>query len=427
MTVAALILTIGSASAVSGHVSAAVGPAPVAFDEVSTPTDRLAPMVQESLAASPRSRFVDIDTDALRAELAGDDVTLELFDDVPVEFGDLGELTVGVDGNPTWSGTTATATATLSFADDGVRGSIQTGDSSYSIVPVEGTTHLMFEEGREFPATEEPLIPPDVPMWASDTPTSTGVVGQFGGPSSAGDGAPVIRVLTVFDDLSSSYYGGDANAVADLSATIDEVNAAYARSGVNLTMQSAAIEHVGYASTQLPQTQLNRVTDPADGFLDDIHARRDELAADLVVFVTPLGGVSCGVAWLLRPPFSSFDPAYGFAVADPSCARGNLTFAHETGHNIGADHGPTGGQLGYNNGYINLAAGYRTIMSYYDPSCTNPCTREPYFSSPTVLYNGQPTGSATQDNARVLNEQGPYVATFRSGGPVSPPPIRLRR
>ena len=66
----------------------------------------------------------------------------------------------------------------------------------------------------------------------------------------AGDGAPVVRVLTVFDDLSSAYYGGDGNAVAELTATIDEVNAAYARSGVNLVMQSAAIERVGYASSQ---------------------------------------------------------------------------------------------------------------------------------------------------------------------------------
>ena len=82
----------------------------------------LPPAVEESMAASPRSRFVDVDTAALLAELAGDGVTFQLFDDVAVVFDDRGELTVGVDGNATWSGTTATATATLSFADDGVRG-----------------------------------------------------------------------------------------------------------------------------------------------------------------------------------------------------------------------------------------------------------------------------------------------------------------
>ena len=409
----------------TGHVAAAQEAATtVAFADVSVPAGTLAPMVAESVAASPRSRFVDIDTSRLRSELLSDEVTFDLFDGVSVDFGGTGESSLGVDGNLTWSGTTPSATATLSFADDGVRGSIQSGDASYSIVPVDGTTHLLFEEGRVFPPTEEPLVPPDAPTWASDTPASAPAAGPFDQVPSAADGTPVIRVLTVFDDLSSTYYGGDANAVAELGATIDEVNAAYARSGVNLVMQSAAIERVSYASTQSAGTELNRVTKTTDGYLDEVPARRDALAADLVVFVTPLGGASCGQAWLLAPPYSSFDPAFGFGVVDPSCARGNLTFAHETGHNLGADHGPTGGQLGYNNGYINLAAGYRTVMSYYDPGCTNPCTRLPYFSSPSVLYNGQPTGSPTQDNARVLNEQGPYVSTYRTGGgPVTPPPV----
>ncbi len=188
-------------------------------------------------------------------------------------------------------------------------------------------------------------------------------------------------------------------------------------------MQSASIDRAGYASSQSAGVELTRVTHPADGFLDGVHARRDTLGADLVVFVTPLGstvgGPSCGQAWL--PQGSSSDQAFGFAVVDPLCVRGNLTFAHETGHNLGADHGPSGGRLGYNNGYINLAGGYRTIMAYAGVGCANPCTRVPFFSSPNVLYNGQPTGSATQDNARVLNEVGPYVATYRSGGVVTPP------
>ena len=239
----------------------------------------------------------------------------------------------------------------------------------------------------------------------------------------ANDDAPVVRVLTVFDDITSAYFGGDADAVAELGTTIDEVNAAYARSGVDLVMQSAAIDRVGYVSSQAATTELNRLTNPADGFLDGVHQRRDAVGADLVVFVTPLGasvgGPSCGQAWI--PQGAPSDPAFGFAVVDPACARGNLTFAHETAHNLGADHGPSGGRLGYNNGFINLAGGYRTIMAYAAVGCSIPCRRVPFFSSPTVQYNGQPTGSSTQDNARVLDEVGPYVAAYRAGGVVTPP------
>ncbi len=428
---------------VADRAVAADAPSVVEFDDATAPPGgpaagrgRLAPVVEESMAASPRSRFVDVDTAALLAELAGDGVTFQLFDDVAVVFDDRGELTVGVDGNTTWSGTTATATATLSFADDGVRGSIQTTDTSYSIVPVAGATHLLFEEGRSFPPTEEPLVPPAEPAWASDAPSLVrhslvrtrfvrhrAVAGQFTAPVAANDDAPVVRVLTVFDDITSAYFGGDANAVAELGTTIDEVNAAYARSGVDLVMQSAAIDRAGYVSSQAATTELNRLTNPADGFLDGVHQRRDAVGADLVVFVTPLGasvgGPSCGQAWI--PQGSPSDPAFGFAVVDPACARGNLTFAHETAHNLGADHGPSGGRLGYNNGFINLAGGYRTIMAYAAVGCSIPCRRVPFFSSPTVQYNGQPTGSSTQDNARVLDEIGPYVAAYRAGGVVTPP------
>ena len=193
--------------------------------------------------------------------------------------------------------------ATLSFAADGVRGSIQTGDTSYSIVPVGAATHLLFEEGRSFPPTEEPLVPPAEPTWASDAPVSTPAAGDFTAPPSANDGAAVIRVLTLFDDAAvTQKYGSDAAAIADLQATIDEVNAAYQRSGVNLVMQSAAIERVGYVSSQAAGDRTRPITNPGDGFLDAVHARRDAVAADLVVFVTPLGlsagGPSCGQAWL---------------------------------------------------------------------------------------------------------------------------------
>jgi len=420
--VAPVFVAVGATSAVADNAATGGVSSVVVFDDAASPADALAPVVEDSVAASPRSRFVDIDSEVLLTELAHDDVTFELFDDVTVVFGDLGELTVGADGNETWSATAATATGTLSFAADGVRGSIQSGATTYSIVPVDGATHLLFEEGRSFPPTEEPLVPPAEPTWANDAPAAPGSIGEFTAPPSAGDGAPVVRVLTVFDDLSSAYYGGDGNAVAELTATIDEVNAAYARSGVNLVMQSAAIERVGYASSQAAGAELTRITNPGDGILDGVNQRRDALGADLVVLVTPLGltvgGASCGQAWL--PQGSASDPAFGFAVVDPVCARGNLTFAHETGHNLGADHGPSGGRLGYNNGYINLAGGYRTIMAYPAVGCAAPCIRVPFFSNPAVQYNGQPTGSDTQNNARVLNEFGPYVAAYRSGGVPAP-------
>ena len=55
-------------------------------------------------------------------------------------------------------------------------------------------------------------------------------------------------------------------------------------------------------------------------------------------------------------------------------------------------------------------------MAYNANSCpAGVCTRVAHFSSPTVLYNGQPTGSRTQNNACVMSELAPFVAQFRGG------------
>ena len=270
----------------TGPVSAD-SPGAVTFDDAAAPTGDFAPIVDQALAASPQSRFVDVDAEELLADFATDDVTLELFYNVAVAFGRSGELSVGVSGDPTWSATTPSATATLTFGADGVRGTIRSDAASYSFVPISGPTHLVYEEGRTFPESEEPLIQPaasDRSAPATEDAAIDDAPAAPGDVTIAGD-TPVIRILTVFDDAASSVFGGDAAAIAELSATIDEVNAAYARSGANVRMESAAIERVFDGPPMASSTALQTLRNPSDGRLDAIHARRDALGADLVALV----------------------------------------------------------------------------------------------------------------------------------------------
>ena len=423
LLLALFALTSSIATGSAAAVAEATVP-PIGFGDAAEPDD-LSPVVAAAAAGAVRSRYVDIVTSDLLVALAMPDVTIELFDDVEVPFGATGQVTTGQEGGVTWSATTPDSLATLTFADDGVHGTISVGANRYSIVPTSGTTHLVFEEGRSLPNETESIEPP--PALMNDVADGSSVSQPLDpGPAAAADGAPVIRVLTVYDDGARTYFGGDAGAVAALAATIDEVNAAYARSGINAVMESAAIEHVAYAGTGgSASVELNRITGKTDGHLDAVHARRDALAADLVVLVVPMDSGTCGQAWLLTPPVSASDAAFGFSVVRPDCARVNLTFAHETGHNLGAGHGPA--DPGYANGYINIAGDYRTIMAYDDPACpAGSCQRVAYFSSPTVRYNGQPTGSATQNDARVVSEFAPAVSAFRDRSAiVSLSPARL--
>ena len=55
-------------------------------------------------------------------------------------------------------------------------------------------------------------------------------------------------------------------------------------------------------------------------------------------------------------------------------------------------------------------------MSYSDP-CTSGCTRRPYFSNPSIIYNGVPTGlENTRDNARMINTTADWVSNYPYSG-----------
>jgi peptidyl-Asp metalloendopeptidase len=111
-----------------------------------------------------------------------------------------------------------------------------------------------------------------------------------------------------------------------------------------------------------------------------------------------------------------------FSVSNYKCATGYYSFGHEIGHNLNANHDRgtlnACGSPGYNYGYNNPKAAFRSIMAYdckigqCDNMPKNGCPRVQRFSSPNILYNGSAIGSATEDNARMINERLATVAAF---------------
>ena len=118
-----------------------------------------------------------------------------------------------------------------------------------------------------------------------------------------------------------------------------------------------------YAHSGNFSTDLNRLTGTSEGYMDDVHALRDAYGADMVSLWVE-GGQYCGIGWV--GPYAS----YAFTVVNRGCATGNLTFAHELGHNMGALHDPyvdpSTNPYAYGHGHINLVARWRTVMSYND-------------------------------------------------------------
>ena len=226
-----------------------------------------------------------------------------------------------------------------------------------------------------------------------------------------------VDVLVVYTDAAIVQAGGVTQIGDSILWAISDSNAIYAASGIALQARLVATANVaGYIED--PSSMVNdlyRLRDPADGFMDEIHALRNATGADLVALVRASGGGACGIAWLVGS--SVAQESYGFSVTALNCFGGK-TFTHELGHNMGCCHAPgdgggctSGGVFPYSvgNRFFGLSGTeYRTVMAYA------PGTRIGRFSSPLALYDGIATGIADErDNTRSINETRFVFTQFR--------------
>lgn len=289
----------------------------------------------------------------------------------------------------------ATAPAILSAR--GLTAAFRVDDRLYRLLPLHDGQHLLIR-------VDERLLPPPH--------------GQAGGalaaqPHRAGRSASapsVIRVLVAASIEAAAGYPGDLRALAELS--IAEANRTYDNSGLAMRLELAAFQQARYAETRNMSLDVRRLVDPADGYLDDLHGLRDQVAADVGILLLDRAG-ACGEAAEIGATMAT-----AFAAVLTDCATGQFTFAHEIGHLGGARHDsrrdPATAPYPFGHGYWYQpprASGWRTVMSY---DCPTGCRRIPYWSSPSLQYEGVPVGNAAEaDNRRVLDITRGTLASFR--------------
>ncbi len=221
------------------------------------------------------------------------------------------------------------------------------------------------------------------------------------------DSGDRIDVLVVYTEAVKNAVGGDAQAQSLAQGSIDSTNTAYFNSKIR---QRLRLVH----SQQTALTEANSLSDLRSDAATA--ALRDTHKADMVaMLVNSLSG--CGIAYVMTNVGTGFASS-AYSITLRTCAVGNLTFAHELGHNMGSTHNPeNGGSAAYPFSYGHWINGnYRTVMSYSNP-CTSGCSRVPQFSNPAVIFNGVPTGVADQrDNFRSLENTADTVANFRYSG-----------
>jgi hypothetical protein len=222
-----------------------------------------------------------------------------------------------------------------------------------------------------------------------------------------------LQARTVSIDLMMLYSAraaGHYMNMPDLIAlAIKQINTSFRNSGLaNVSLRLVHTQMIDYEEGDGEHfDHLYRMVD-AVGAFQDVPRLRDEKRADIVGLIID-DASGCGLSTRVAP-----DAEDAYFVVHHSCAMTGFSIAHEIGHILGARHDRHTDALDspfpYGHGYVN-GTKWRDIMSYQG-GCEG-CPRIPYWSNPRITYNGEPTGTDANDNARVILEQALRVSNFR--------------
>ena len=203
-----------------------------------------------------------------------------------------------------------------------------------------------------------------------------------------------------------------AQAAGDINQIIDDAvsttNAAYAASGVAISLKVVHRAEMSYQFTER-FTDVARLVNQSDGHLDEVHALRNQVEADIVVVVPDKADATMNAA-IMAVAENAFTIVHWEQMDAPTYG-----LAHEIGHLQGARHSlvhdtatePFAWGHGYRNNDV------KTIMA------NGPMERVPRFSGPTQVWEGDVLGDVhSADVVRVLNETAVFISNFR--GPETP-------
>lgn len=236
-------------------------------------------------------------------------------------------------------------------------------------------------------------------------------------PLAAAGHDDIIDVLVVYTSFARGRHGGTEGIQALIEDAVQLTNTAFINSGIPARLRVVHMEEVGYGES--PQ--------PSFDDLDWVHrdgavaAARRNHNADLVVLVTDRGasqGTGGIAAGLLKNTLGAFHAQFSASVVAASEAVARLAFAHEVGHNLAAHHALDDQPPAENLLAVRHAHGWaipeKEMMTVMAQKCST-CRILPYFSNPSVLFEGVPTGMAgVADNSRAIRFAAPVVANYRN-------------
>ena len=280
-----------------------------------------------------------------------------------------------------------------------------------------GTTHII----QEFAAGARVALEDGPPLIPSSSALSASVLPPYV-PAPAAAANTRIDCMIVYTPSARDYANNGSGINNFISQAMSLAQLGMDNSLVEITMRLVHSALINYTESGSSNTDLDRLTDAADGYMDEVHTWRDSYGADLVHLFTNVEDTG-GLGWLLNTTAGL--PEWAFCLGRIKQVSWTTTTVHEWGHNMGCHHRkdqstqPGPGLFSYSAGWRwigNDSAKYCSIMSYTDDwDGVNP-TQVEYFSNPSVNYKGTPTGNAADgDNARTLREIKTVISNYRSG------------
>lgn len=301
----------------------------------------------------------------------------------------------------------------------------------YAIFPDPGrAAHYLAEldpAWKDLRGSASPLRPDSRPADRRETGMLHAPVAQAG--IDEGDEV-VIRVMVVYTPAARRWANRQGGGIEnEISLAVEEAQLVMDNSDVPVLLELVHAGEVGYTESGRADTDLERLQNPDDGYMDAVHEWRDEYGADLVSLFARLEDVG-GISYQLEDPEGS--PDFGFSLVRVQQALTSYTLAHELGHNLGMGHhkeqtresGPA--MFSYSAGWRwqkEENGFYSTVMTYVEgrffengasEEVVPDSTMVPHYSNPDVFFEGEPTGDyADADNARTARQTVAVVAAYR--------------
>jgi hypothetical protein len=222
------------------------------------------------------------------------------------------------------------------------------------------------------------------------------------------DALTTIDVAVFYTPAARNQAGGTSAIESQIASRLGTANVGNQNSLVDMSYRLVHTGETNYVETGT-QTDVNRFRNTTDGFMDEVHAIRNAVGADLMSLIISQSAQFCGIAYNVMCFNSTAFASQAFSVTVRTCF-GQHTFHHELGHTQGCAHDRPNagcGTFSYSFGWRTTNNAWRSVMAY------SPGTRVNLWSNPNILQGGLPMGTANDFNAQSLNNTKDTVASFR--------------